>query len=252
MKLKGKVAFVTGAASGMGKAQSARLAREGARVIATDVNREALEEHVNAIKQDGGEAMAIVADVSSKSSIDAAVKQGIEAFGPIDILLNTAGVFDMNAKSLDTDEDLWDKVMDINLKGVYLTTNAVLPSMLEKGDGTIVNIASVAGLTTGGGGAAYTASKHGVVGYTKQLSRDYGKDGIRVNAIAPGFIATGMTDALEDVDTEAFTSAVPAQRGGEADEIASLTLFLVSDDSDFIHGTVLPIDGGLLVGSTIG
>lgn len=247
MKLQGRVALVTGAASGMGQAQAVLFAKEGAKVIAADINMDGVKKVAEEIQAAGGEALAIQVDVSDLDSIKSGVKAGLDRFGKIDILSNTAGILDGYAPTLETSEELWDRIMNINLKGVYRMTNAVLPQMIENGKGTVINVASIASFVAGGGGAAYTAAKHGIAGYTKQLSFDYGPKGIKVNAIAPGAVETGMTKAIFEegsADVMDAVNSVPAGRYGQPEEVANLALFLASDDSDFIHGAVMPIDGG--------
>lgn len=249
-KLQNKVALITGAGSGMGKAQAILFAKEGAKVIAADVNLKGVEQTAEEIKSAGGDAYAIKIDVSNKNSVEEGVKNAIEKYGQIDILSNTAGILDDYKPTLDTTEELWDRIMGINLKGVYHMTNAVLPHMLKKEKGVIVNIGSIASFVAGGGGAAYTAAKHAIAGYTKQLSFDYGQKGIRANAIAPGAVETGMTkDIFAEGAAEVMSSvnSVPAGRYGQPEEIANVALFLASDDSSFMHGAIVPVDGGWLV-----
>lgn len=249
-KLQNKVALITGAASGMGRSQAILFAKEGAKIIAADINLEGLAKLAEEISSEGGEIFVIQVDMSNLESIKNAVEAGLGQYSRIDILSNTAGILDSYLPSLETSEELWDRVMDINIKGVYRITNQVLPQMIEQGKGTIINIASIGAFVAGGGGAAYTSTKHAVADYTKQLSFDYGHKGIRANAIAPGAIETAMTKhfmtggSAEGLDA---VKAVPAGRVGQPEEVAQLALFLVSDDSDFIHGTVVPIDGGWTV-----
>ncbi|MGP6140440.1 SDR family NAD(P)-dependent oxidoreductase [Jeotgalibaca sp. A127] len=249
-KLDGKVAFITGAGSGMGKAQAILFAKEGAKVIAGDIQFENVQQTVEKIRAAGGEGLAVEIDVANKESIQTAVQKGIAAYGQIDVLSNTAGVLDGYAPSLDTSEELWDKIMNVNLKGTYRVTNAVLPQMVEKGSGVVINVASIAAFVAGGGGAAYTAAKHGIVGYTKQLSFDYGKAGIRVNCIAPGAVESGMTKQIFEEGSAAVmdsVNSVPAGRYGQPEEIATVAVFLASDDASFMHGAIVPVDGGWLV-----
>ena len=249
-RLENKVALITGAGSGMGKAQAILFAREGAKIIAADINMDGLKKTVEEIEKNGGKAFAVEIDVSKKDSVDEGVRKGLEEYGKIDILSNTAGILDDYKPTLDTPEELWDKIMSVNLKGVYYMTNAVLPQMVEREEGTIVNIASIAAFVAGGGGAAYTSAKHAIAGYTKQLSFDYGKKGIRVNAIAPGAIESGMTkEIFEEGAAEVMESvkSVPAGRYGQPEEIASVALFLVSEESSFMHGAIVPVDGGWIV-----
>lgn len=249
-KLDSKVAFITGAGSGMGRAQSLLFAKEGAKVVAADINFEGVQKVVEEIKNNGGDALPVKVNVADGESIGKAVQESIEKYGQIDILSNTAGILDDYAPTLETSEELWDRIMNINLKGTYRVTNAVLPQMLERGNGTVINIASIAAFVAGGGGAAYTAAKHGIAGYTKQLSFDYGPKGIKANAIAPGAVETGMTkDIFAEGKAEVMDSvnSVPAGRYGMPEEIATTALFLASEDSSFVHGTVIPVDGGWLV-----
>ena len=168
----------------------------------------------------------------------------------IDILINTAGILDGYAPTLETTEDQWDKIFDTNLKSIFRITNLILPQMLENGHGTIVNMASIAGMVAGGGGAAYTAAKFGIIGYTKQLDYDYAAKGIRANCIAPGAIETPMNakDFEEDDGKMAkwVADQTPAKRWAQPEEVAALTMFLASPRADYIHGTAVPIDGGWL------
>lgn len=249
-KLDNKVGFITGAGSGMGRAQAFLFAKEGAKVIAADINLDGVNEVVELINAKGGDALAVYIDVSNKASVEAAVNEGLKKYGRIDILSNTAGILDGYAPTLETSEELWDRTININLKGVYFVTNAVLPQMIENGQGTVINIASIAAFVAGGGGAAYTASKHAIAGYTKQLSFDYGGKGIKANAIAPGAIETGMTKQIFEegsADVMEAVNSVPAGRYGQAEEIANVALFLASEDSSFMHGAIVPVDGGWLV-----
>ena len=249
-RLENKVALITGAGSGMGRAQAVLFAEEGASIIAADINMNGLKKTVEDIEKNGGSAFAVEIDVSDKSSVEEGVRKGLEKYGKIDILSNTAGILDDYKPTLDTPEELWDKIMAVNLKGVYFMTNAVLPQMIEREEGTIVNIASIAAFVAGGGGAAYTSAKHAIAGYTKQLSFDYGKKGIRVNAIAPGAVETGMTKEIFEegsADVMEAVKSVPAGRYGQPEEIARVALFLVSEESSFMHGAIVPVDGGWIV-----
>lgn len=249
-RLKNKVALITGAGSGMGQAQAKLFAQQGAKVIAADINMDGLEQTVAAIQAEGGDAYAVQIDVAKQSSVQAGVKSGLDHYGQIDILSNTAGILDDYKPTLDTSEELWDRIMGVNLKGLYYMTNAVLPQMLERGQGVIINFGSIASFVAGGGGAAYTAAKHAVAGYTKQLSFDYGQKGIRANVIAPGAIETGMTkEIFAEGAAEVMESvnSVPAGRYGQPEEVANLALFLASDEAPFMHGAIIPVDGGWLV-----
>lgn len=230
---KGKTVVVTGAASGIGQAQVHAFLQKEAQVIGIDV-AEASVVHARYTH--------VVASVANKEVIEAALRDV-----NVDILCNTAGVLDGYATTLQTDEALWNRVFDVNVKGMYIVTNAVLPNMLKRKSGIIINMASIAGMIAGGGGAAYTASKHAVIGYTKQLSYDYCKEGIRVNGIAPGAIQTPMNAADFEGDgamAKWVAEQTPAGRWASPEEVASVTLFLASDASDYMHATIIPLDGG--------
>jgi 3-oxoacyl-[acyl-carrier protein] reductase len=246
-RLQGKSAFVTGGGSGLGRAQAIRFAEEGASVVIADINPQAAQLVSEEITATGGVAIGLAVNVTDIASINDAVRIAIEKFGAIDILSNTAGAFDHFAQSLDTSIELWDKILAVNLTSLFLVSNAILPHMIERGRGVILNIASGAGLRGGGGGAAYTSTKHGVVGYTRQLSAAYGHKGIRVNAIAPGLIETPMvSDFSSKAETRHGLASKPAGRIGTVEDIANAALFLVSDEADFIHAVTLPVDGGLV------
>jgi len=242
-KLEGKRAVITGAGSGMGRAMAERFAAEGATVAALDLDAASARATIDAI----GSGVAISVDVSDPASVAAAAEEAIGALGGIDVLVNNAGILDGYAPILDTSEALWNRVIGVNLTGPFLVTRALLPAMLAAGGGAIVNTASIAGLVAKGGGTAYTASKHGVIGFTKQLAADYGRQGIRANAICPGAVETGMTKRiLEEADPVVIDAirGVPAGRHAQPEEVANLALFLASDDSAFIYGAAYVIDGG--------
>ncbi|MFS0784056.1 3-oxoacyl-ACP reductase [Bacillus sp. 1P06AnD] len=243
----GKTVFITGAASGIGQAQALAFMENGANVCALDIDEDGLSFLKKKYSQ---QFHCTIGSVSKREDVKQAVEQALEKRGSIDILLNTAGILDGFAKTLDTDEELWDRIMDTNVKGTYLVTNTVLPHMLKKKAGVIVNMASIAGLVAGGGGAAYTASKHAIIGYTKQLDLDYCREGIRANAIAPGAIQTPMNKADFEGEAEMakwVADETPAGRWAQPGEVAALTLFLASRAADYMHGTTVPIDGGWIV-----
>ncbi|SDY86899.1 SDR family NAD(P)-dependent oxidoreductase [Herbiconiux ginsengi] len=249
-KLEGRKAVITGAGSGMGRAIAVRFAAEGAAVAALDLDRAAAEATASTIAQAGGSAHAVQVDVSNGASVGAAIAQSVSALGGIDVLANIAGILDGYAPILDTSEELWDRILGVDLKGVFLVTKAALPAMLEGGGGTIVNMASIAGFVARGGGVAYTSAKHGVIGLTKQMAADYGLQGVRVNAICPGAVETAMTKRiLEEGELAVIESinAVPAGRHAQPEEIANLALFLANDESSFVHGAAYVIDGGWTV-----
>lgn len=234
MEFKEKIVVITGAASGIGRAQVEAFLQKGAHVYGIDV-QESTVKHQRYIH--------FMGSVTDRPFIE----RIFAAFGSVDILCNTAGVLDDYKSSLETDEALWDHIFNVNVKGMYVVTNAVLPKMRKNGAGVIINMASIAGMIAGGGGAAYTASKHAVIGYTKQLSYDYCKDGIRVNGIAPGAIQTPMNAADFEGDGEMakwVAEQTPAGRWAKPQEVANVTLFLASEASSYMHATIVPIDGG--------
>ncbi len=234
MSFEQKVVVVTGAASGIGQAQVQAFLQQGAEVIGIDI-------------QQSNVVHARYRHFSGSVTDQAFIEQTISSLERIDILCNTAGVLDGYVKSLEADEALWDRIFNVNVKGMYFVTNAVLKKMLPQKQGIIINMASIAGLIAGGGGAAYTASKHAVIGYTKQLSYDYCAEGIRVNGIAPGAIETPMNAAdFEGTGEMAkwVAEQTPAKRWAKPQEVANVTLFLASEASDYMHATIVPIDGG--------
>ena len=244
------VVVVTGGASGMGRSMALEFASEGASVVAVDIDEDGLDEVTSEIAADGGEAIGVVGDVSDRDSVEAVVEQATDEYGTIDVLCNNAGILDDYAPVGETSEELWDRVMDINLKGVFLLTKAALPALMDGDEeGVVINTASIAGKVAGGGGAAYTSSKHGVIGFTKQLSHDYGPE-IRTNAVCPGFIETGMTeDMIEQTPDEVheIVQETPAERYAEPEEVAQVVAFIASDNASFMHGTAVDVDGGWLV-----
>ncbi|MED1604144.1 glucose 1-dehydrogenase [Cytobacillus kochii] len=244
MRLQNKVAIITGAASGMGKAEALRFASEGAKVIVADLNMEGAEAVVTEIKENNGEALAVKVNVTEQADLENMVKTAMDNYGQIDVVINNAGIFDKYTNSLETTEQQWDLIFDINMKAIYKITNLVLPNMIKRGEGTIVNIASIAGLVAQMGGAAYTASKHAVVGYTKHIAAVYGSKGIKINAIAPGTIRTPLT---ADMLKTRPTNKIPLDRFGNDYEVADLAVFLASDESKFMNGAVVPIDGGYTI-----
>lgn len=244
IRLKNKVAIITGAASGMGYAEAIRFAEEGAKVVVADLNLEGAIRVAEKINNAGGQAISIQVDVTSKENIQQCVNTAVEIFGPIDILVNNAGVFDKYANVLDTTLDQWQFYLAVNLTSVFEFSKAVLPSMIERQTGAIVNIASVAGLVAGKGGAAYTTSKHGVVGLTKHLSSEYARYGIKINAVCPGTIETPL---IKDIAHNIPKETIPARTFGKVEEVASLVVFLASDEAKFMNGAVVPIDGGFTI-----
>lgn len=247
--LQDKVVVVTGAGSGMGKAMVEEFTAAGARVAALDINETKAKEVVAALEHPD-RATAIAVDIADEDSVTTAVSAVIDWAGRVDVLCNNAGIIDSFRPAHEIPLSEWNRNIAVNLTGPFLVSRAVIPDMLSRSRGVIVNTASISSFSAAGGGTAYTAAKHGVLGMTRQLSFDYGKRGIRVNAICPGATLTGLTvpdgDAsfLPDSDTEIMRT--PAQRWCQPVEIARLALYLAGDDADFIHGTAMVIDGGWL------
>ena len=250
--LEGKVILVTGGSSGIGRATAAVMARQGAAVVIADVNAAGGESAIEAIRGEGGEASFVHTDVRDGAQIETALARTVTRYGRLDGAFNNAGVLEgMFMSSVDQPEDIWDRVIDVNLKGVWLCMKHEIPLLLKFGGGVIVNHASVAGLFGNKlVGAAYIASKHGVVGLTKVAALEYADQGIRINAICPGIIDdTAMSEAIfgGDAGREAQVKALyPAGRVGALSEVAETVAWLFSDATSFITGHALPIDGGLL------
>ncbi|EOQ64349.1 hypothetical protein F935_01116 [Acinetobacter calcoaceticus ANC 3811] len=243
-RLKNKVCIITGAASGMGESEAIAFAKQGAKLIIADLNLEQAKQVAEKIINAGGEAFAFQVDVTLFDQLQQLVEFTLEKFGRIDVLLNNAGIFDKYTNSLDTTEELWDRIFAINVKAVFNLSNLVLPKMIEHGSGAIINIASIAGLVAQMGGASYTASKHAVIGYTKHLAAVYSKHGIKINAICPGTIRTPMTAKMLETRP---TDKIPLDRFGEASEVAELAIFLASDEARFMNGSCITIDGGYTI-----
>lgn len=241
-KLDGKVALITGAGSGIGRATSILFAKEGAKIGVADNVPAGAEETVKLIEEAGGEAIAITADVSKVSDVENMVKAVVDAYGRLDILFNNAGISAVNrAFTADLSIEDWDTVININLRGVFLGCKFAIPHMLKNGGGSIISTSSVNGLRAATTIAPYCASKAGVINLMRTVAAEYGQQGIRANAICPGVIETGMTQ--EFVPLFDF-SYICQGRSGQPDEIAQAVLFLASDDSSYVTGAAIPIDGG--------
>jgi 3-oxoacyl-[acyl-carrier protein] reductase len=244
LSLTDKVALVTGAAQGIGKAVALLLARNGADLIVSDINLEKAEETAKEIQAIGRRAVAIKVDVANLGDVEQMVEAVLEHFGHIDILINNAGITRDRLILRMTEED-WDAVLNINLKGTFHCTKVVIRHMSKQRNGRIVNIASVVGEMGNAGQANYSASKAGVIGFTKTIAREFAQRGINVNAIAPGYIETPMTEALPEKAKEELKRVIPMERLGRPEDVAEAVLFLVSEASSYITGQVLNVNGGI-------
>jgi NAD(P)-dependent dehydrogenase (short-subunit alcohol dehydrogenase family) len=244
----GKVALVTGAGSGIGRAVALGYARDGARVVISDVDDRGGQETVNLIRQSGGEAAYFHADVSDATACQALVDFTLHNYGRLDIACNNAGIGGESNPTGAYSAAGWDKVLGVNLSGVFYCMRYEIPAMLQNGGGAIVNMASILGETAFAGAPAYVAAKHGVVGLTKTAALEYGQQGIRVNAVGPAFIQTPMIAALEnDPGLNAMlVGKHPIGRLGQPEEVAELVLWLSSDKASFVTGAYYPVDGGYL------
>lgn len=242
--LTDKVAIVTGASRGIGRAIAVALAAQGAKVVASARNGEALASLVDEIRTQGGQAVAVVGDVALDADASNLVDQAVAAFGTLDILVNNAGITRDSLLLRMKSED-WDAVLDTNLKGAFLCTRAAAKVMSKQRSGRIINISSVVGEMGNAGQANYCASKAGLLGLTKSVARELARRNVTVNAITPGFIVTDMTEGMTDKAREAMTEQIPLGRLGAAQDIANAVLFLASERSAYITGQVLGVNGGM-------
>ncbi|MDF2519917.1 MAG: 3-oxoacyl-[acyl-carrier-protein] reductase [Clostridia bacterium] len=246
MRLKDKIAVITGSARGIGKATAVKFAQEGAKVVVCDINLEQVNETVDEIKGMGFEAIGFKMDVTNRTEIDAVIAATVVQLGRFDCIVNNAGITADNTL-LKLTESEWDRVINVNLKGVYNCAQAAAVVMAEQGYGVILNASSVVGLYGNFGQTNYAAAKWGVIGMTKTWAKELGKKGIRVNAVAPGFILTPMTEKMPEKVLEMMKDKAPLKSLGYPEDIANAYAFLASDEARFITGAVLSVDGGIVL-----
>jgi len=245
MRLKDKVAIVTGGGRGIGEATAKAFAREGAKVVVADMNQGDIDRTVAEITQGGGQAIGCLVNVTDRAMVDALVQTTQSQFGRIDILVNNAGITADNTLAKMTEAE-WDRVIDVNLKGVFHCGQAAAKVMTEQGGGVILNASSVVGIYGNFGQTNYAATKAGVIGMTRVWARELGKKGIRVNAVAPGFIRTEMTQGVPEKVLDMMRDKTPLGRLGTPEDVARVFLFLASDEAAYVHGAVISVDGGLI------
>ena len=244
--LKDKVAIITGSGQGIGKATALLFAREGATVIVAEYNKDTGEAVATKINEAGGEGRFVQVDIANRESVQALISDVLETNGNIDVLVNNAGVIKDNTLEKMTDEE-FDRVISVNLRGTYICTKEAAEIMRKQGSGVILNAASVVALYGNFGQTNYVASKAGVIGMTKVWARELGKYGIRVNAVAPGFISTDMIKDIPENVIEMMLKKVPLRRMGQIEEVASVYAWLASDDASYVTGTIINVDGGVVV-----
>jgi 3-oxoacyl-(acyl-carrier-protein) reductase len=246
LRLKDKVAIITGSARGLGKAMALKMAAEGAKVVVCDLNYDGCIAVKEEIESAGGVALAVRCDVAKREEVVSMVQQTVDAFGQIDILVNNAGIT-RDAQIIKMTDEQWDEVLNVNLKSMFICIQEVIKYMIPRNYGRIVNITSISGLEGNFGQANYSAAKAGVIGLTKTLSKELGRKGITVNAVAPGFMRTEMTKTIPEKIKEQLLARIPLRRAGEPMEVAEAVLFLASDASSYITGHTLNVNGGLYV-----
>ena len=250
MRLQGKVAVITGAGSGMGRAMASLFAAEGASVVAAEWNAEALAQVVAEVTAAGGTITGVEGNVAVEADCDAIIACAVDTYGRLDVLCNNAGVMDTNQAVAELSNEMWERVLGINLNGPMFLSRKAVPIMLGQGGGSIVNTASLAGLGGGAAGVAYTVSKHGLIGMTRNTAFVYGPEGVRCNAIAAGAVETNIMASIDPTKMDQKASArygtwyaaIPGQLKSE--DIANLALFLASDESKMINGAIIPADAG--------
>jgi 3-oxoacyl-[acyl-carrier protein] reductase len=243
MRLRDKISIITGSARGIGRATALKFAAEGAHVVVCDLDQTSIDAVVKTITGEGGKASGFVVDVTDRSSIDAMVSAVIAKHGRIDTLVNNAGIV-QDARMINMTDDQFDKVIDVNLKGTYNCTKAVIDAMLMQQSGVILNASSIVGIYGNFGQTNYAASKFGVIGMAKTWAREFGRNGIRANAVCPGMIETDIIKGIPDKVLQTITERVPLGRLGKPEEIANTYAFLASDEASFINGAVIEVGGG--------
>ena len=246
MRLKDKVAIVTGAGRGIGEATAKKFAVEGAKIVVADINEYDINRVVEEIKAEGGEAIGLVVDVTKRDKVDEMVEKSVEALGSLDIIVNNAGIT-ADSTLLKMTEDQWDRVIQVNLKGFYNCGQAAAKIMTQQGKGVILNATSVVGLYGNYGQTNYAATKWGVIGMTKTWAKELGKKGVRVNAVAPGFILTPMTEKMPEKVLTMMADKAPIKRLGTPEDIANAYTYLASDEASFVTGSVLEVTGGIVL-----
>ncbi|MCM3584332.1 glucose 1-dehydrogenase [Mesobacillus maritimus] len=246
MRLQGKVAIVTGGGGGIGRATACLFAEEGAKVVVSDINKDSANETVRLINDAGGDSICVPADMVSPDEVEQLISKTVDTYGGIDILFNNAGVGGEEVKLADMPIEEWDRVVDINLKGVFLGMKFVIPKMEERGGGSIINTSSLLGFKGKKYVGPYNASKGGVVLVTKNAALEYGNKNIRVNAVAPGVIDTDIIQGWKDDERKwpIIASANALRRVGQPEEVAKAVLFLASDDASYVTGSTIHVDGG--------
>ena len=245
-RLKNKISIITGAAQGIGLATALKFAEEGAIVVICDLKQAAVDEAVRQCQALGAQAVGHVMDVTQRGTVDAVVARVKAQFGRIDVLVNNAGIT-QDARLVKMTIEQFDRVIDVNLRGVFHCTQAVADTMVAQGQGVILNASSVVGIYGNFGQTNYAASKFGVIGFTKTWSRELGPKGIRVNAVAPGFVVTPILATIPDNVLKDMESRVPLKRLGQPEEIANVYAFLASDEASYVNGAVIEVSGGMTV-----
>jgi len=243
-RLSGKVAVVTGAASGMGRAVAVRFAQQGARVVVSDLDESGGLETLERLRAGGGEGIWVPLDVTQEEQVEALVEQTLSTYGALQVLYNNAGINSDDGAVTDLTVERWERIHNVNLRGLFLTSKYCIPPMLTVGSGAVINVASVGGLIGLPGHEAYTATKGAVVAMTRSMAVTYAAQGVRVNCICPGFIMTPMVTAMGPEMVELGGSITPIGRIGTPEEVAALATFLASDEASFMVGAIIPVDGG--------